>query len=183
MNEDHNREAASVVTDSDRRWKKRRLQEAADAVLLDPGKFGRKLKESRNILGIGQKELAEKTGVHTSTLGKWELGRRMPNVDKLQALSRVFDVPPDFFLTSDLTVKQYHAQQEADQQNVDWDESKRVFGEHLAPILLKVKARDRLLSLITFIADWEDEAVQDLLTWCNGYAKGLQRGKSKAPES
>lgn len=49
--------------------------------------------------GLTQSQLAEILHVSASTIGMYEQGRRIPSIDMLVALSRVFDVSLDYLIT------------------------------------------------------------------------------------
>ena len=49
--------------------------------------------------GLSQSQLAETLHVSASTIGMYEQGRRIPSIDILVALSRVFDVSLDYLIT------------------------------------------------------------------------------------
>lgn len=63
------------------------------ATLVRMKTIRQKLRESRERLGITQEELAVRCKLHTSRVGKWELGQGSPNGDQLVALSEALDVP------------------------------------------------------------------------------------------
>ena len=46
------------------------------------------LKEGRQMLGLTQKEMADKLGISIPTYSKWELGHRKPKYDKLIAIGK-----------------------------------------------------------------------------------------------
>ena len=47
---------------------------------------------------MGQAELAQKLGVHTTHLSKIETGRYMPSLELLMKIAEVFEVTTDFLL-------------------------------------------------------------------------------------
>ena len=49
------------------------------------------IEEKRVRMGLTQKDLAEIIGVDRTTVGKWELGRSIPRVEKLLALAKTLD--------------------------------------------------------------------------------------------
>ena len=49
------------------------------------------IEEKRVRLGLTQRDLAEIIGVDRTTMGKWELGRSLPRVEKLLALTKILD--------------------------------------------------------------------------------------------
>ena len=49
------------------------------------------IEEKRVRLGLTQRDLAEIIGVDRTTMGKWELGRTVPRVEKLLALTKILD--------------------------------------------------------------------------------------------
>lgn len=69
-----------------------------------------KLKEIRKAKGFTQKELAEKVGVDTSSISKYETGVAEPSYDVLMKLARVLGVSIDSF--SDVEIETDDTEQE-----------------------------------------------------------------------
>ena len=63
--------------------------------------LGQLIKVGRMSRGMTQTELADKLGVAISTVGMWERGHREPNLETLEAISDVFNVPLSYFLCDD----------------------------------------------------------------------------------
>ena len=60
--------------------------------------FAERLKEIRNGAGMTQVQLAETLGVSKGTVAMWEIGKREPNYETLNALSGIFDKRIDYIL-------------------------------------------------------------------------------------
>jgi len=60
--------------------------------------IGKKIQEHREKNGLSQEALAEKIGVSRQSISKWELGQALPEVDKIVALSRLFNTTTDELL-------------------------------------------------------------------------------------
>lgn len=69
-----------------------------------------KLKEIRTTKGFTQKELAEKVGVDTSSISKYETGVAEPSYEVLMKLARVLGVSIDSF--SDVEIEADDTEQE-----------------------------------------------------------------------
>lgn len=71
--------------------------------------FSEKLLTLRKAKNLTQEELAEKLNVSRQSVSKWESGQAVPELDKIVAISAVFDVTTDYLLKSseidDLSVK------------------------------------------------------------------------------
>ena len=71
--------------------------------------FPEKLLTLRKASGLTQEQLAEKLEVSRQSVSKWESGQAVPELDKIVALSAVFDVTTDYLLKSseidDLSMK------------------------------------------------------------------------------
>lgn len=71
--------------------------------------FSEKLLTLRKAKDMTQEELAEKLNVSRQSVSKWESGQAVPELDKIVAVSAVFDVTTDYLLKSseidDLSVK------------------------------------------------------------------------------
>ena len=71
--------------------------------------FSEKLLTLRKAKDLTQEQLAEKLNVSRQSVSKWESGQAVPELEKIVALSVVFDVTTDYLLKSseidDLSVK------------------------------------------------------------------------------
>lgn len=54
--------------------------------------IGQRIAERRKILGLSQENLGEQMGVSRQAISKWEADNAIPEIDKLIALSKLFDV-------------------------------------------------------------------------------------------
>lgn len=55
------------------------------------GNLGSFLKTKREIKKLTQSQLGEKTGYHTTSIGRWERGEQFPTTDELENLLEVLD--------------------------------------------------------------------------------------------
>lgn len=60
-----------------------------------------KISQLRNDNNWSQEELAEKLNVSRQSVSKWESGQAKPDLDKIIALSNIFDVSTDYLLKDD----------------------------------------------------------------------------------
>lgn len=71
--------------------------------------FSEKLLTLRKANDLTQEELAEKLDVSRQSISKWESGQATPELEKIVAMSAIFDVTTDYLLKSseidDLSVK------------------------------------------------------------------------------
>ena len=71
--------------------------------------FSEKLLSLRKAKDLTQEQLAEKLDVSRQSISKWESAQASPDLEKIVALSAVFDVTTDYLLKSseidDLSVK------------------------------------------------------------------------------
>lgn len=71
--------------------------------------FSEKLLTLRKAKDLTQEQLAEKLDVSRQSISKWESGQATPELEKIVALSTIFDVTTDYLLKSseidDLSVK------------------------------------------------------------------------------
>ena len=71
--------------------------------------FSEKLLTLRKANDLTQEQLAEKLDVSRQSVSKWESGQAIPELDKIVAISAIFDVTTDYLLKSseidDLSVK------------------------------------------------------------------------------
>ncbi|MCM1289526.1 MAG: helix-turn-helix domain-containing protein [Corallococcus sp.] len=61
-------------------------------------KFGDRLKELRTEKELSLMALALETGLSSSALSYWELGKRVPNAEAIITLAKYFGVSADYLL-------------------------------------------------------------------------------------
>ena len=64
--------------------------------------LGEKLKNIRELKGMGQKEVSELTGISYKTISNYENNRSEPDVQKLALLCQVYNVTADFFIPTNI---------------------------------------------------------------------------------
>jgi len=64
-------------------------------------KLNEKIFSCRKRAGLSQEELAARIGVSRQAVSKWELGTAVPELDKLLALAREFNVTTDWLLSDE----------------------------------------------------------------------------------
>ena len=64
--------------------------------------LGEKLKNIRELRGMGQKEVSELTGISYKTISNYENDRSEPDVQKLALLCQVYNVTADFFIPTNI---------------------------------------------------------------------------------
>ena len=67
-------------------------------------KIGQKISACRKKRGMSQEDLAERIGVSRQAVSRWETGESVPDVEKIKARCRVFEVPADYILFDDKDV-------------------------------------------------------------------------------
>jgi len=67
--------------------------------------FGEKLKKLRKDRGWSQDELGRRVGVHGRHIGKYEIGRAMPNADTVVRIAETLGVTIDYLLLDDLAAE------------------------------------------------------------------------------
>ncbi len=73
--------------------------------------FNNKLYALRKQKGLSQEELAHRLNVSRQTVSKWEVGESSPDMEKLVAISELFDISLDE-LVLDKVVKKENAQEQ-----------------------------------------------------------------------
>ncbi|MBO5305579.1 MAG: helix-turn-helix domain-containing protein, partial [Clostridia bacterium] len=61
--------------------------------------IGEKIAVFRSERGLSQEQLAELTEVSRQSVSKWEMGRALPQLDKLAKLCEIFGVSADEFIS------------------------------------------------------------------------------------
>ena len=70
--------------------------------------LNQKISQLRNDNNWSQEELAEKLNVSRQSVSKWESGQAKPDLDKIIALSNIFDVSTDYLLKDIMKKKAIH---------------------------------------------------------------------------
>lgn len=60
--------------------------------------FNNRLYQLRKQKGLSQEELASRLNVSRQTVSKWEIGDSAPDMEKLIAMSELFDVSLDYLM-------------------------------------------------------------------------------------
>jgi len=63
--------------------------------------IGQRIKELRKILGLTQKEFANRIGKSTISIAKWEAGDRTPDESTLKLISKEFNVSEEWLKTGE----------------------------------------------------------------------------------
>lgn len=71
--------------------------------------IGHRLRRAREDKRLTQKEVADRIGIHNSTIGKYELGEREPDFETVMKLAKVYEVSPVWLLTGDTKESRAHA--------------------------------------------------------------------------
>ena len=73
--------------------------------------FNNKLYELRKQRGFSQEELANRLNVSRQTVSKWEIGESAPDMEKLVAISELFDISLDELVLDKATKKEETSEQ------------------------------------------------------------------------
>ena len=94
--------------------------------------FSEKLSILRKARCLTQEQLAEKLDVSRQSVSKWESGQAVPELEKVVALSTVFDVTTDSLLKSseidDLSVKTEMLEKQQQQMLVREQQQRRIWA-------------------------------------------------------
>jgi transcriptional regulator with XRE-family HTH domain len=60
---------------------------------MDKVLFGERIKRAREASGMSQKLMANRLGVKSATVAKWESGKEGPRANRLQMIASLLDVP------------------------------------------------------------------------------------------
>ncbi|MBQ6095555.1 MAG: helix-turn-helix transcriptional regulator [Lachnospiraceae bacterium] len=73
--------------------------------------FNNKLYELRKQKGLSQEELANRLNVSRQTVSKWEVGESSPDMEKLVAISELFDISLDELVLDKVAKKEEPSEQ------------------------------------------------------------------------
>lgn len=94
--------------------------------------FSEKLLTLRKANDLTQEQLAEKLDVSRQSISKWESGQATPELEKIVAMSAIFDVTTDYLLKSseidDLSVKTDMLEKQQQMMLVREQKQHQIFG-------------------------------------------------------
>lgn len=90
--------------------------------------FNNKLYELRKQKGLSQEELANRLNVSRQTISKWEVGESTPDMEKLAAISELFDISLDE-LVLDKAAKKEEPKEQITKQKLYTDIKEHVLTE------------------------------------------------------
>ncbi|MCM1047317.1 MAG: helix-turn-helix domain-containing protein [Clostridiales bacterium] len=94
--------------------------------------FSEKLVTLRKANNLTQEQLAEKLDVSRQSISKWESGQATPELEKIVAMSAIFDVTTDYLLKSseiyDLSVKTEMLEKQQQMMLVREQKRHQIFG-------------------------------------------------------
>lgn len=69
--------------------------------------IGPRIKQARDKAGLSQRDLADRAGVHNTTLGKWERNEAIPAADALLRLASILGTTSEYLLGYEATIFGY----------------------------------------------------------------------------
>ncbi len=123
--------------------------------------FNNKLYELRKQKGLSQEELANRLNVSRQTISKWEVGESTPDMEKLAAISELFDISLDELVLDKATKKEEPKEQTTKsdlysdiKEHVLTEDNKKKAkkGLKIAGIVLAVFFLIDLISMIIYFA-------------------------------
>lgn len=121
--------------------------------------FNNKLYELRKQKGLSQEELASRLNVSRQTISKWEVGESTPDMEKLAAISELFDISLDELVldkaakkeeTTEQTTKQKFYSDIKEHVLTEDNKKKARKGLKIAGIVLTVFFLIDLISMIIY---------------------------------
>ena len=102
-------------------------------------KFYEKLIILRKKALLSQEQLAEKLDVTRQTISKWELGQTKPDMDKLNAMSKLFEVDINILTNDELSLEGNKHENKVEPKKKDNSNRKIILVvSFLVPFLLAV---------------------------------------------
>lgn len=69
-------------------------------------KLSEKITELRKTMGWSQEQLADRLDISRQSVSKWESGASVPELDKILAMSNIFNVTTDYLLKEDISISE-----------------------------------------------------------------------------
>ena len=132
---------------------------------MDKVELGMKLREARNKAGFTQEQLAEKIGVTSKSISRWENGNTMPDVTMIPAIASFFGVSTDELFDFNLfeTEKQVEAicDEAYKYRFTDGPKSERILRDGLQ----RFPGNDIILNNLLYTLDYRTRA-DEVITLC-----------------
>ena len=123
---------------------------------MDQIKIGRFIAAARKQKGLTQEQLGDRMGVTNKTVSRWETGKYMPDIDKLQELSGIFGISVNELL--------------AGERVEDAAEFVKIADENLIEVLSKESAFCLQDRIVYYKRKWMKEHIMLILfgvvLWC-----------------
>lgn len=86
--------------------------------------LGNSLFEARKKSGLSQEEVAEKLGVSSGAISKWETGETLPDIRQAKMMSKIYKISLDDLIDFDTDIKEIEAiilnTDEKKEAKIDW---------------------------------------------------------------
>ena len=127
-------------------------------------KFYEKLIILRKKALLSQEELAEKLDVTRQTISKWELGQSKPDIDKLQMMSKLFEVDINTLTDEEVSLEEVKEEktEEKDNKNDNNDNKDRKFILYILIIIFITSLAFLTYRVGTDIKAKKDEIKEEL---------------------
>lgn len=129
-----------------------------------------KIYEMRKAQGLSQEQLAEKLNVSRQSVSKWESGEAIPELERLIAISKIFNVTTDYLLkesdVDELTIRTELLER---QQQALLSETKKAEHKRYRILSCTVIYLIAFAMLIVFRFALFDTAIGDALPGITGY--------------
>lgn len=112
-----------------------------------------KILKLRKEKGLSQEAFAEKLGVSRQSVSKWESGGTVPDIDKIIAMSKLFEVSTDYLLKEDSpeAVNEEAATETENLKNEKEETSENTVTENSTPKKPKKKHTKQIIAIILVI--------------------------------
>jgi len=130
---------------------------------MDQGKTGKFICAMRKQKGMTQEQLGESLGVTNKSVSRWETGKYMPDIDKLQALSAILGVSINELLAGERIEDAASFAKKADENLVAVLSEASGFGLQDRVTFYKRK----------WIKDHKMLVVSGIIFWCLLFAAGI----------
>lgn len=130
---------------------------------MDQGKIGNFISTLRKQKGLTQEQLGERLGVTNKTVSRWETGKYMPDIDKLQELSAILGISINELLAGERIEDAASFLKKADENLITVLSNNSVFGLQDRIAYFKRK----------WLKEHKASILSGIILWCILFAVGI----------
>ena len=143
--------------------------------------FASKIKSLRKSFDLTQEEFAERLGMSSQAISKWETGTAMPDISMFPILANFFGVTTDELLGVDISHRQERVDALIEQGNLLRNSERATLVEHYRNAVAEFPGEDELWFQLAWSLNWakgitrtrEEDLTESIRIYMNMHMHGL----------